>query len=408
MVCALALNQSLAHPETWAMFTSCTRVGLMTLAVLCLPLAARAQFQMAPGLAGTNPFNAGANGAGAGNAFFNRAAPAAAASGFNPYTASASMTSTNVPYSNVGSFYGSNPYIQPWTYYGEAGGFLIGASSVIDSSGKLMLSTSQARLMNEQLRREKITTRRMIIEEWLWERNNLPTLQDELERIQRISLRRMQNDPPITEITSGQALNELLTDIQRHASSAGPEIPLSDEMLRKINVSPVGKGVNLGPLKNEGKLNWPLALKNNNYRRERVLLDQLSGEAYNEATKGQVDAAVINQMNDNIDKMLADLAGNIKEMGPSKYIEAKRYLTDLKDATKGLERNDVANFFNNKYAAKGKTIAELAKNMTTEGLKFAPAVGGDESAYVALHRLLAAYDVSINGAVADQRPQQQP
>jgi hypothetical protein len=396
------------------MFTSSKRVALLAVATaLCVPLSARAQIQMAPGLAGANPYNAGvagnpyAGGGGGNNAFFNRSGGVGiGGGGSNPYTTSGTMSSVQIPFSGAGSFYGSNPYVQPWTYYGEAGGFLIGASSVIDSSGKLMLSTQQARLMNEQVKREKLNTRRALIEEWLWERNNLPTLQDEIERIQRLSLRRMQNDPPITEITVGQALNELLTDIQKKASIQGPEITLNEEMLRKINVSPVGKGVNLGPLKNEGALSWPLALKNPNFRRDREALNDLAKVAYNQGSKGQVDAAVINQMNDSVDRLLGDLTNNIKEMGPSKYIEAKRFLNDLKDATRGLERNDVANFFNNKYAAKGNTVAELAKNMTRDGLRFAPAMPGDESAYVALHRLLAAYDVAINGAVADTRPNQ--
>ena len=390
------------------MFTSSKRVGLLVAAVaLCLPLSAQAQIQMAPNLAGANPYNTGVAAPGGGNAFFNRPF-AGGGGGGNPYTGSGSMTSVQLPFGGAGGFYANNPYIMPYTNYGEAGGFLIGASSVIDSSGKLMLSTQQARLMNEQVKREKLNTRRALIEEWLWERNNLPTLQDELERIQKLSLRRMQNDPPLTEITAGQALNELLTDIQRKFSVQGPEITLNEEMLRKVNVTPAGKGANLGALKNDGVLAWPIALKNRNFNREREALNDLAKVAFNQASKGQVDAAVINQMNDSVDRMLGDLAGNIREMGPSKYIEAKRFLSDLKDAARGLERTDVANFFNNKYAARGKTIADLAKNMTRDGLKFAPAMPGDEAAYVALHRLLAAYDVAINGgAVVDTRPNQQ-
>jgi hypothetical protein len=389
------------------MFTSSKRVAwLAGAALLWLQLPAKAQIQMAPGLAGANPYASGVgfNPYGGGNAFFNRAG-GFSGGGSNPYTASGTMTSVNVPYAGTGGFYGYNPYIMPYTNYGEAGGFLIGASSVIDSSGKLMLSTQQARLMNEQVKREKINTRRALIEEWLWERNNLPTLQDELERIQKLSLRRMQNDPPLTEITVGQALNELLTDIQKKSSVQGPEITLNEEMLRRINVTPGGRGVNLGPLKNEGNLAWPIALKNRTYNREREALTDLAKVAFNQATKGQVDAAVINQMNDATDRMLADLSNNIREMGPSKYIEAKRFLSDLRDATRGLERPDVANFFNNKYAARGNTVTELAKNMTRDGLKFAPAMPGDEAAYVALHRLLAAYSVAINGgAMVDTRP----
>jgi hypothetical protein len=38
--------------------------------------------------------------------------------------------------------------------------------------------------------------------------------------------------------------------------------------------------------------------------------------------------------------------------------------------------------------------------MSKEGLKFAPAVGGDEGAYESVHRALAAFDVAAHGSVA--------
>jgi hypothetical protein len=308
---------------------------------------------------------------------------------------------TSSPYG--GGFSGYNPYIQPYSYYGDAGGYLIGASAVITASGNLQLQTYQAKLLREQYHIARMETRRRLLEEWLWERNNLPTLQDEFERIQRISLRRMQNDPPVTEILSGQALNELLTDIQKHPAG-GPEITLNEEMLKKINVSPTGRAATIGVLKNDGRLQWPTPLRGANHRKERDLINQLAGEAVAEAGKGQVDAAVLNQMNEAIDRLLADLAGNIKEMPPAQYIESKRYLTDLKDATKTLGRNDVANFFNNKYSARGRTVTELVRNMTNDGLKFSAAVPGEEAAYVALHRMLAAFSVAAGNAVAEREP----
>ena len=43
----------------------------------------------------------------------------------------------------------------------------------------------------------------------------------------------------------------------------------------------------------------------------------------------------------------------------------------------------------------GKTVAELIKNMTADGLRFAPATQGDDGAYRALHNALNAYDSGI-------------
>jgi hypothetical protein len=44
--------------------------------------------------------------------------------------------------------------------------------------------------------------------------------------------------------------------------------------------------------------------------------------------------------------------------------------------------------------------------MSLKGLQFAPAVAGDEGAYVAIHRALAAYDSAANAqVVAEKQPE---
>ena len=58
------------------------------------------------------------------------------------------------------------------------------------------------------------------------------------------------------------------------------------------------------------------------------------------------------------------------------------------------------NYFNQKWVAKGKTVAELIQNMTAAGLRFAPATPGDEGAYRALHFALVAYDDGITQVAA--------
>ena len=68
-------------------------------------------------------------------------------------------------------------------------------------------------------------------------------------------------------------------------------------------------------------------------------------------------------------------------MSPAQYIEAKRYLNQLSAAIKALSDPKVANYFNNRWNAKGKNVAELVSHMKREGLAFVPATPGDEAAY---------------------------
>lgn len=295
-----------------------------------------------------------------------------------------------------------NPYYQP---YDPVYNYMQGTSQLIDSYGRAQMTTQQTYLMQEQVKREKLENRRRAFDDWLYRRANTPTAVDEFERSQKLELRRSQNDPPVTEILSAKALNDLLIDVQKLQSreARGPDILLAPETLKKINVSPPGKGdANIGLLKSEGKLTWPQSLRGDAFKAEREQFEALISEAMPQAQQGAVKADLLNQMKATVDKMFQTLSGNIKEMAPSQYIEAKRFLTNCQDAVKALSREDVANYFNGKYAARGNTVAELVQNMTADGLRFAPATPGEESAYVALHRLLANYDVSLNAALAQR------
>jgi hypothetical protein len=60
-----------------------------------------------------------------------------------------------------------------------------------------------------------------------------------------------------------------------------------------------------------------------------------------------------------------------------------------------LESPDVANYFNQTWMAKGKTVHDLVDHMLKKGLTFAPAVSGDEGTYQALYSALAAYDRAL-------------
>jgi hypothetical protein len=78
------------------------------------------------------------------------------------------------------------------------------------------------------------------------------------------------------------------------------------------------------------------------------------------------------------------------------YIHARTFLDDFGKALKVLDQPDAANYFNGKYAAKGATVADLVKYMSDQGLQFAPAVAGEEAAYMALYQAMAHYDIAAN------------
>jgi len=71
-------------------------------------------------------------------------------------------------------------------------------------------------------------------------------------------------------------------------------------------------------------------------------------------------------------------------------------MNQLDDAAKLLAEPDAGNYFNRTYAPEGRTVAQLVHSMTRRNLRFAPAVAGDESAYLVLQRALAEYDLAVH------------
>ncbi len=103
----------------------------------------------------------------------------------NPYGAGNSLTN---PYAGLNNPYAMNPY--SYSYADPYGGGLRGAAEAINAQGQYETMFQRARLLNQQVQRSKVDTRRKIFDEWLYERLNTPTLQDLRERSMRYELRR--------------------------------------------------------------------------------------------------------------------------------------------------------------------------------------------------------------------------
>ena len=302
------------------------------------------------------------------------------------------------PYPYGGMYYGGDPY----------GGYLSGAADVINAQGGYLKDVQDAYLKKEQVKSAKLQNRRAAFDEWMYEKANTPTLEEqrEDERIQNVL--RSQHNPPATEIWSGKALNDLLQDIQQRDAPSGPPIYLNQDLLKEVNVTTGTTVAGAGVLKNGGKLQWPLALMADNYEASRKKIETLAAEAVKQAETSTPNPKTLMELNDSVGKfqdLLKTTGGNIE---PNQYIRAKRYLNDLSASLTTLQDANASNYCSKKWAAQGTTVAELVGYMTSQGLKFAPATPGDEAAYNMLQRALADYDTAVSQvAPAKQKPQLQ-
>jgi len=292
------------------------------------------------------------------------------------------------------SNYNDNPYYPSYDPYG---GYVRGIADVIGAQGRFAVNMQQANIMRENVRKLRLENRRKLIEEWKWEQENIPTAQDLRERDIALNYRRSITSPPLPEILSGKALNDILEHLMTMQAKGvrGPSVQLEKNKLKQINVKAPGDPGNVGLLKNEGILNWPLSLRGSDFDVLRKDIDSITPELVRQASAGRVDKATLKQLKDDVDKLHRQLSERISELPSSDYIEAKRFLNFLSESVQALGQADIADYFH-RFEAKGSTVAELVSNMKENGLVFASATPGAESAYRSLYQALVSYDLSLS------------
>jgi hypothetical protein len=309
------------------------------------------------------------------------------------------------PYVNSLAGY-ANPYstamsANPYAGYGQypTGSSMYGSAGVDYSEGKLLKDAQEANLTKEKVRQAKIENQRREVENWLWNREHLPTAEDDRERALREQLKRSLADPPPGEIWSGQALNSVLADLAlklgQEPESLGTTSSLDAEIVGHLNFSPSQGAGNPGLLKNGGRLAWPTTLRETQYQTSRDLLSDLAPVLCAQAVAGRVDPAMLQQMSQAAQLLQRQVAENVRDMTPAQYGEARRFLGHLEDALKLLRQPNAGTFFA-VDAARGMTIGQLVQSLLRKGWCFAPAVPGDEAAYAAAHRALVAYDLALS------------
>lgn len=285
----------------------------------------------------------------------------------------------------------------PGVGYGAA---LQGMASLQQAQGQYWKDIVQARLGREHALQANLDTARRRIEFEAWYESMLPTattLRNREMAVDLDSARRFASD---VDITSGRALNTLLRSIQGSGRlNQGANVPLDEEVLKNVNLSGGNSTAGIGLLKDGGKLPWPSALQDAQFDESRKRLTRNLKLAIDTLKdKEPVPEAVMKDIRGDFKTLNDRLAEAANDLDPTQYIEARRFLNQLSGSINALSDPKVANYFNNAWAAKGKSVAELVAQMTREGLTFAPAAPGDDAAYRAVYQALRAFDNSLHYA----------
>jgi hypothetical protein len=109
-------------------------------------------------------------------------------------------------------------------------------------------------------------------------------------------------------------------------------------------------------------------------------------------SRDPVGAAAVKDLRDSSKSLNELLATGAGDLSPSQYIEARKYLDQLTQAIRAIDDPKVVNYFNERWSARGRTVAELVGNMRKDGLRFAPATPGEEAHYTTLYQALRAFE----------------
>jgi len=284
------------------------------------------------------------------------------------------------------------PYYPAYPYNPTAD-YLRGAAAVTQANAQYQLMIQQARLLREQSYQTALETRRRLLEQREYELAMRPTPEQLRERERQQALLRSLNDPPAVEVWSGQALNSVLQAIQKAhpQGERGPGMPLPPDVLPHVNFTTGASYGNIGVFRQGGELHWPTALQGAAFREETTRLEELFRQAVSRAASGAVDDELRAAIGAALQSLSAKVDARVAELTPTQFVQATRYVGELKAAYKALQEPNVERYFSRSWTPRGATVDELVGQMTREGLHFAPSVAGGETAYTVLHQALVAY-----------------
>ena len=336
-----------------------------------------------------------------------------AAPGVDPYSGGlANPYSPTAPGFGVGNPYLPNP-VDPYNPYNPynpyaggyggaygAGQYLMGSADVMRSYGQVINAQESARILREQANQAKLDTRKKAFELELYIKANTPTYTQQQEKVARDTLRRIQSNSLPGEVVNGTSLNYLLDDLRKFPSkkiSLEP-INLSEAVLTHLNVTSTKYG--MGLLRDDGIVTFPVALQERMSVKQRKDLEEQLKDLVKGAYKGNIDGNVLKDVRAEMEKLREDLVKRTNETPTGQYMEAKRFLQELDEATLAVEAKEAQNQAKfQRFIEGGRSIQDVVDFMVKNGYRFGRATARDEAAYRATHSALATFDIAMNSAL---------
>jgi hypothetical protein len=166
--------------------------------------------------------------------------------------------------------------------------------------------------------------------------------------------------------------------------------------LKGLNLTDGTTRGNLSLTRDEGKLDWPEALAAEGFDEVRNRFSRNFEAASRQAAGSQVPSrAEMNALRADLKKMEEKLDDEVADLPPSRYIESRRLLNQLKDNLKGLGDRKVVKASHPNWRRNIRSVADLVGYCEKNGLKFGPAVSGGEPSYTTTYYALRNYEIAL-------------
>jgi len=199
-------------------------------------------------------------------------------------------------------------------------------------------------------------------------------------------------------VASGEALNVILAaTLAAEAKGPKPESAyLSPNLLAEVRFAGPPAADALNMLRRAGRLDIPVAFDTGALAPLRPVIDRDFAAAAAPVLAGKpADPTKALKLEETLKKARDLLAPMVKDLEFSDAAAARRFLNRMDTTAAVLKGAGGAAVYDPKWAGEGTSVADLVRHMARFKLEFGAAAKGDEDAYFALHRGLAAYLMTL-------------
>lgn len=276
---------------------------------------------------------------------------------------------------------------------------LQGMADYTRASGQYWNDIEQARMSREKVRQEEFDTQRARLQYEMDYEKLRPTGAKMRDKARIDDLDWARNDPPNTQIWSGETFNILMRSITTSSNpTRGPNLALEPNMINGLNLRDRSARGNLSLTKDD-KFEWPDALMERPFDDLRGDFDKKYATAMKSVRYGErPDRGLIKELRADLDRMDEKLVQMVGDYSPTEFIDARRKIRTLTDALRAMGNALTVKASATDWRRNVHTVAGLVDYMMKNGLEFGPAVTpSDFSAYSASYFPLRNYERGLIG-----------